>query len=395
MNILSLFDGMSCGQMALQRAGIKVNKYYASEIDKFAIKVSSTKFPDTIHLGSVEDWRNWDIDWSSINLIMAGSPCQGFSNSGKGLAFDDPRSKLFFTFVDILNHCKQFNTDVTFLLENVKMKKVWSDTITQFMGAEPIFINSALVSAQNRKRLYWTNIKGVKQPEDKGLLLKDILENSVSDRYYLSDKTLQGFENRSKRHAEKGNGFKFEPADGSEKAKTLQTTNGSRITDTYIKEKYYLSEKMVEYLKSRGKEPTNLDGKAHCLTGGGNSGGLHSQMDVIAEPHFGENYVQRDSSGKGYKSQQDRVYYEESKFGILPASNPLGKLNVLTPDYRIRRLTPIECCRLQTVDDDYFTHDGKQIVSDTQVYKMLGNGWTVDVIAHILSTPNKLTEFKA
>ena len=125
MKVLSLFDGVSCGMVALERVGIRVDKYYASEIDEYAIKISKKNYPNIIQLGDITNWKNWDIDWSSIDLVIGGSPCQGFSNAGRGLNFDDPRSALFFVFVEILNHIKEFNKDVMFLLENVKMKKEW------------------------------------------------------------------------------------------------------------------------------------------------------------------------------------------------------------------------------------------------------------------------------
>ena len=138
MKVLSLFDGISAGQVALQKAGIQVDTYYASEIDKHAIKVTQNNFPNTIQLGSVTEWKTWDIDWSSIGLVFGGSPCQGFSIAGKQLNFDDERSKLFFTFVDIVNHIKSFNPNVFFMLENVAMKKEYEDVITEFMGVNPI-----------------------------------------------------------------------------------------------------------------------------------------------------------------------------------------------------------------------------------------------------------------
>lgn len=175
MNILSLFDGMSCGMIAAERAGLKVDKYYASEIDKYAQIVSAVNYPQIIRMGDVTKWREWDIDWSSIDLLIGGSPCQGFSFAGKQLAFDDPRSKLFFVYVDILNHIKSLNPKVKFLLENVKMKKEYLNVISEMLGVEPIFINSALVSAQNRQRYYWCNWSAP-QPEDKGIILADILE---------------------------------------------------------------------------------------------------------------------------------------------------------------------------------------------------------------------------
>lgn len=143
MNVLSLFDGMSCGQIALNRIGIKLTKYYASELDKYAIAVTQANCPDTVQLGDVTNWRDWDIEWASIDLLIGGSPCQGFSFAGKQLAFDDPRSKLFFVYVDILNHIKKHNPDVKFLLENVKMKKEYLAIISEQLGVQPVFINSA------------------------------------------------------------------------------------------------------------------------------------------------------------------------------------------------------------------------------------------------------------
>lgn len=176
MKVLSLFDGISCGMLALKRAGFQVEKYYASEIDRDAITVSKKNFPEIIQLGDICGWWDWNIPWGEIELVIAGSPCQGFSIAGKKLNFEDERSKLFFEFADILDYVKYKNKDVVFLLENVCMKKEWVDIISERLGAEPILINSSLVSAQNRKRLYWTNIKGIRQPKDKGILLKDILE---------------------------------------------------------------------------------------------------------------------------------------------------------------------------------------------------------------------------
>lgn len=226
MNVLSLFDGISCGQQALKELGVPVEKYYASEIDKYAISITQHNFPDTIQLGDIEEWREWElcnhcgeeyqreeiknyeyfcdnceqytepiVDWQSIDLIQGGSPCQGFSFAGKQLNFEDPRSKLFFTFVDILNHARKYNPDVKFLLENVRMKQEYQDIISEALGVKPVMINSALVSAQNRVRLYWTNIGEIEQPQDRGILLKDILEDvQVSDisekRHTIIEKNL-------------------------------------------------------------------------------------------------------------------------------------------------------------------------------------------------------------
>lgn len=197
MNVLSLFDGMSCGRIALDRAGIAVDKYYASELDKHAIKVTQGNWPNTIQLGDVTKWREWDIDWSSIDLLIGGSPCQGFSFAGKQLAFDDPRSKLFFVYVDILNHIKSVNPDVKFLLENVKMKKEFLNVISDYLGVKPVFINSALVSAQNRQRYYWANWY-FGQPEDKGISWGDIREHGVNEFYY-TEKAMQWLARHSQR----------------------------------------------------------------------------------------------------------------------------------------------------------------------------------------------------
>lgn len=170
--VLSLFDGISCGQLALQRSGIPVSVYYASEIDKKAIAVTNKNFPNTVHLGDVKNWKSWDFsEYGYPDLIIGGSPCQGFSHSGKGLNFKDPRSKLFFDFVDILNHFKP----EYFLLENVGMKSDWEDIISKHMGVEPIKIDSALVSAAHRRRNYWTNIPGVSAPSDKNIIISSIL----------------------------------------------------------------------------------------------------------------------------------------------------------------------------------------------------------------------------
>jgi site-specific DNA-cytosine methylase len=181
MKVLSLFDGMSCGQIALNRIGMTPDAYYAAEIDKYAVQVTQANYPATIQLGDVNKWRKWDIDWSSIDLLIGGSPCQGFSFLGKQLAFDDPRSKLFFVYVDILNYIKSVNPNIKFMLENVKMKSEYLNIISEHLGTQPVFINSALLSAQNRQRYYWANWE-VNQPEDKGIMLSDIIEDGYVEK---------------------------------------------------------------------------------------------------------------------------------------------------------------------------------------------------------------------
>lgn len=175
MNVLSLFDGISCGRLALYRAGIPVDKYYASEIDRYASSIARHNWPDNIELGDVTMWRSWGIDWSGIDLLIGGSPCTSLSVAGKGEGFAG-ESGLFYEYVNILNHIKQFNPDIKFLLENVKMKFAWRDVFSQELGVNPVLINSSLLSAQHRERYYWCNWP-VPEPKDKGILLDTILES--------------------------------------------------------------------------------------------------------------------------------------------------------------------------------------------------------------------------
>ena len=328
LNVLSLFDGMSCGQLAISQLGFNYN-YYASEIDKHAMQVTQANFPNTIQLGSVEHWQLWDVDFASVDMLIGGSPCQGFSFAGKQLNFEDPRSRLFFIYVDILNHIRSVNPKVKFLLENVKMKKEYEAVISEHLGVQTIEINSNLVSAQSRKRLYWTNIEGVTQPEDRGVYLKYILQEEVDEKYYLRDKGLSGMLAHKERNADKGNGFGVQFISGeSEKANT-------------VLQRYY----------------KDCKDNALCVVGA-----------------FKENYLQITG---GFDSD-NRFCYAEGKHNTLIASGR-DKTGVLLTDKRIRRLTPIECERLQTVPDNYTA-----AASDTQRYRMLGNGWTVEVIKHIL-----------
>jgi site-specific DNA-cytosine methylase len=277
MNVLSLFDGMSCGQIALERAGIKVDNYYASEIDKYAMQVSKANYPNTQYIGSVVDVKASELP--KIDLLIGGSPCQGFSFAGKQLNFDDPRSKLFFEYVRLLNECNP----KYFLLENVRMKKEFQDVISSYLGVEPIMINSSLVSAQNRARLYWTNIPNIIQPEDKNVLFSDILED---------------------------------------------------IAFRNIPNCFYgwwgTSQRINKGLNSLTKA------KANCLT--------------TKSTHLSQ-----------------YILNEDKTLCRLPTVN--------------------ECERLQTVPDNYTSG-----VSNTQRYKMLGNGWTVDVITHILKNIKEIDD---
>lgn len=316
MNVLSLFDGISAGQVALERAGIKVDKYYASEIDEYAIKVTQKNYPDTIQIGDVTKvsyengilkYENAMQDIGRIDLLIGGSPCQGFSFAGKQLNFEDERSKLFFEYVRLLNEVKP----KYFLLENVKMKKEYQDVITKYLGVEPIEINSALVSAQTRKRLYWTNIPNIKQPEDKGIVLEDIVEEDA-----LVD--------RDKAHA------------------IL-----SSIGRTTHREYFLKNQGQIVYLAIM---LSNI------------YGGFKEAKPRV---HLGKSVTIRTATGGGH----------------IPSLiiNGIEKGFSLEEFKKfIRKVTPLECERLQTFSDNF-----TEGISNTQRYKCLGNSFTVDVIAHI------------
>lgn len=240
LNVLSLFDGMSCGQIALREAGIEVNKYFASEIDKHAIAQTQHNFPDTMQLGSVTEVHAADLP--PIDLLIGGSPCQGFSFAGKQLNFNDPRSVLFFEYVRLLKEIQEYNPGVLFLLENVRMKREYAEVINSHLGLEPVMINSNRVSAQNRVRLYWTNIRtrakdlfttitDIPQPTDKGLLIADILdEGEIPEKYFLSDKVLANLQRHKERQKAMGNGFGVDIRQPTDKAAAL-TVGGRSFRD--------------------------------------------------------------------------------------------------------------------------------------------------------------------
>lgn len=280
INVLSLFDGISCGRLALDRANIKVNKYYASEIDKHAIKIAMKNNPTNVQLGDINKWQDWGIDWDEIDLLIGGSPCQGFSFAGKQLNFEDSRSKLFFVYVDILNYIKSKNPNVKFLLENVKMKSNYQEVINSYLGVKPMKINSSLVSAANRNRLYWMNFKA-DMPKDKEITFDDINENS-SD--WLS-------------------------SDYIERVKKWKSQQDPIKNTTYIGQK----------------------SKLPCLTARG---------------------------------------YNQSHSGMI----------LISDGTHYRYLTNNEAELAMTLPLNY-----TEGISDRERARVIGNGWTVDVIAHILS----------
>lgn len=406
MNVLSLFDGMSCGQIALKKLGIPVKNYFASEIDKFAIKVAKANFPDMIHLGDVQNVKtsgeynkpHYLIDefrcGHKIDLLIGGSPCQGFSFAGKQLNFDDPRSKLFFEYVRLLKDLKP----KYFMLENVKMSKQSQQIITDYLGVEPIEINSNLVSAQNRRRLYWTNIPVDGLPEDKGIVLADILEDGYTDRdksYCLDASYYKGggasnvrlYFEKSRRQIVFGSGMnvigtatdikgresirRVYGVDG--KAPTLlATTGGNTQPKVAVKGARIVNRRLDKDGKRKDYDRTikpvarlelRKDDKGGCLT-------TVQKDSVLAFPKI----LQR---ARGYNKGGLKAL--DGKTPTLSTS-AWEHNNHLTLDEGTtwRKLTPVECERLQTVPDGYTDH-----VSNTQRYKMLGNGWTVDVVKHI------------
>jgi DNA (cytosine-5)-methyltransferase 3A len=377
MNVLSLFDGISAGRVALQRAGVTVDNYYASEVDKYAMQVSSKNFPDIIQLGDITKWREWDIDWGSIDLVIGGSPCQGFSFAGKQLNFEDPRSKLFFEFVDICHRVADENPKMKFLLENVRMKKEFQDVISGYMGIEPVMINSALVSAQNRVRFYWTNIPNVTQPEDNGIVLRDILENSVDDKYYLSQEAIDymGRLRNGKQRWE----YHKNPIDGKAACLTANMYKGVpygvvKITGAAQRGRYLVDGKRAYHKVDNmvGLTEQRLefrdDEKCNCLT------------TVSKDSLVGIRCVQIATLDMKGNDTIRRVYDEDGKSPCITTSTG-GHRQPKVFDYDknfARKLTPVECERLQTFDDGY-----TDSISNSQRYKALGNSWTVDVIAHI------------
>lgn len=299
LTVLSLFDGIACGRVALDRAGIPVRRYIASEIEPNAIRAAQANFPDIEQIGDVMNVDTTKLP--EIDLLIGGSPCQGFSSSGKGLNFVDPRSRLFFEYVRILKEVKP----KYFLLKNVKMRKEWEKIITEYVGVEPIEINSSLVSAQNRVRLYWTNIPNIALPMDRGIALSDILE----DIEWNQPGAIRG------RRLNKG------------------VIVGRRLNEAGHRQDYDKTVPITQCLEVRA---TNTD-KSNCIT--------TVDKDNVLTPLPPGRYPDAFKRGLPFR------YY-----------------------------TTVEYCRLQTLPDHYL-----DMIPESQARKAIGDGWTVDVIAHILA----------
>ena len=501
MTVLSLFDGMSCGQIALRQCGLPVATYYASEVDRHAIVQTRLNFPGTVHLGDVRGVSAKELP--PIDLLIGGSPCTDFSFAGKrrgmatvaneqvttlgrymelkrdGFEFVG-QSYLFWEYVRLLHECREKNPGVLFLLENVEMGRERERVIDEALGINGVHINSALVSAQNRRRIYWTNIRtravglfgdlvsDIPQPADRGILLRDILQQDVPERYYLPQKSVERMMEYNRRNAALGNGFRNEPATPSGKAYCLRvggkggkdlvmqlSSRKSGGKQPYQQDRYYSTDGQVPALMAgNGGKTVNIlciaSGQAHAtaeinkstpMVAAMGMGGGHIPMVTAVGPFIMASrgrdteclVARRNETGKILRGslesgelqmpratvqqleprgdgktntlttvQKDNLLAEPpKKSDVRRAKNikpPGGKAAALLAtsykgaaangmtlvgspaDMRLRRLTPTECARLQTVPDWY-----RWECSETQQYRMLGNGWTVEVIRHIFS----------
>lgn len=464
MKVLSLFDGMSCGHIALDRLGINVDTYYSSEIDKYALEVSQANYPNIIQLGDILNWQDWDIDWESIDLVTGGFPCQSWSVAGKGLGDRDDRGKLFWVMLDVMKKVMENNPSAYYLMENVRMKKEFEEYITihtesALPNVNKYMINSALVSAQNRIRFYWTNIKNVEQPEDKGIVLKDILENDAEEPMYSN--IYGGFgEKKPREHFNKSITIRANSGGGAiPNIKLKPIRVGMNIEKVKVR-KHKVDIKSLKYLLRQMKTNSGKTNKQIAY---------ETNMPVTKVEHwfrtdksfaipsdhiwlklkevlniqtdiFDKQIIEFEYRDGVYESTQ-RVYSDEGKSPTLTASNkeqmietkpvkvcniyPSGgqngnvysdkgksptlsagqgvkgrgigsnnapkiktkpktiQINKENKEVYWRKLSVIECMRLQTVPDDYLMP-----VSNSQKYKLLGNGWTIDVICHILKKIN-------
>ena len=370
LRVLSLFDGISCGQVALERAGIPVEIYYASEIDKYAIQITQKNYPNTIQLGNVTkiDFKEFV---GKIDLIMGGSPCQDLSIAGKRAGLQGERSGLFYKFVEAIEVIKP----KYFLLENnVGMPQEAYEEISRLMGCYPIEINSALVSAQTRKRYYWTNIGpqdynlfgfptvAIPQPKNKGILLKDVLES--------------GFAPKNKSRCIQSNIGKTTEREYFKKNQGQMIAEPIKIPENTVKG--YAEIKPGEcmdltHLNSKTRRGRAMKEKCNCLQ---TQSEFYQYLEPLQIGHISNT-----------NAQANRVYSVHNKSVTLKANGGGGvaktglyKIDLPDGEYLIRKLTPLECERLQTLPDGF-----TEGVSATQRYKAIGNGWTVDVIAHIFS----------
>lgn len=383
LTVLSLFDGMSCGAIALREAGIPVKQYFASEIDKQAIRQTQHNFPDTIQLGSVTEVKASELP--PIDLLIGGSPCQGFSFAGKQLNFNDPRSRLFFEYVRILREIQTSNPNVKFLLENVRMRSEYENVISKELGQFPVMINSALVSAQNRARLYWTNIEveqinnlfghtihtNIPQPTDRCIYLRDILDDQVDIRYFLSEKEID----RLIKVREYGR-------------KEMCTFHETGLLDLdceyyggiYPDGQHPGACKSISEYRTRNIYNSQIqlpsDVKRVPLSAIQNNHLIEVLCSKPNNTYVISGAIVSPQFGGGFRP----IMNGKSPCLLATSSNYAACLIINGDDMVLRKLTPTECCRLQTIPEWY-----EWICSETQTYRMLGNGWTVEVIRHIFN----------
>ena len=376
MNVVSLFNGMNTGRQALENVGIKVNKYYSSEIKPYAIELTQHHFPDTIQVGDVTKWREWDIDWKSIDLILSGSPCQDLSAAGKRAGINGKKSSLFFTFVEILEHIKSLNPKVLFLQENVgSASKLDVGIMSRALGVYPCRINSSLVTAQLRDRYYWTNIKtketmfdvvtDIPQPKDMGIMFKDIITGGTVERVkstallegYISKNTFKDENSKeAQRYLKSRDNIGMCPIVyvDTDKHTCLNTGSGK---DNYSQ----------RYLHHRN-ETTGMitliyehNNELRCKTNTAKGYDIVTENDCI------------DLSFPTSTTRRGRVTKGKSPC-LMESSNQLYSYK----DGIVRTVNKVEMCRLQGFPDDYC-----DILTTAKAGSLLGDGWTLPIIEHI------------
>lgn len=367
INVLSLFNGIGCTKVALDRAGIKVNHFFCSEVDKYAIAINQNNHYNAIELGDIKDWQNWNIP-VKIDLIIGGFPCQSFSSAGKQGNFKDERGKLFFHLVDIINHYKP----KWFICENVKMKKEYEDVISSMLGVQPVTINSALVSAQNRVRNYWCNFP-VTQPEDKNIYIQEIIEDGYSDRLksYCIDANYHKGGNEDQYHTK-----------GRRQIVYTGALRGRRLDDNGTRKDYCSNTPIQQCLELKN------DGKTNCLTTVQKDNVLvyiDSKFISDNDPQGKTSLTGKNTDATSRQSTRNLVPRLDNKSNTL--SKTPNEQSIIFDNVGYRMLTVNECEALQTLEKDYTKAimDNGKPVSKTQRLKCLGNAFTVDVISHILS----------
>ena len=377
MKVLSLFDGMACGYEALLRAWIQIEKYYASEIDKYAMQIATKNHPDIIEIWDVTQVK-WE-DYKDVDLLIGGSPCQWFSVAGKMLNFNDPRSKLFFEFVRLKNEIKP----KYFLLENVKMKKEWQDIISEYLWVQPIEINSALVSAQNRRRLYWTNIPWIQQPQDRWILLKDILQREVDDKYVYTEERWKALIDNPHNHdiLKRTENVEWKcntltTVTWGNQEKKIEIAVGGWLRIKQATKKWYIEANDWDWVNLSFPNSTTRRGRVIKWK----SSTLDCGWDAWVCEKVNWCAVRNQPTRNWLQTQLNIRKDEKSNCVVWSYADKLNQVKIWV---RIRKLTPVECERLQTLPDNY-----TEWVSDSQRYKMLWNWWTVEVIAHIFRNIN-------